>query len=426
MSAALMPDSLPSPDAVSAQPAQARDLGEPLGASFERYSELQRGSARLLMGLLLMLLALLLVQLWRASQANERQLRLHGALVELNQLSSRAEQAEAALITYRGTANGALLRSVQPCAGHCLAAAELAQAASPDLSTLDHLLSRVVHWSGKVDQALLELSGGPMSAARGHEIADDAITLAGRELRTNLLAVQSGVLDLLADSEAGRHREALILQWLLGSLALVAFGGLLLAARRSQRLASAGLLAEQSLRELSLRDPLTGLPNRRALGMRLEHMIERAERHGGGPAVLTLDLDGFKRMNDFYGHAAGDAALVELAKRLSGVLRKSDLPARVAGDEFVVLLDDPDSPETARAVGERLLLALRAPVDLPAPIGPVALGASVGLAHYPACGRTAQALLGAADAACQAAKLAGKNRLFESRPPTVPAASRAA
>jgi GGDEF domain-containing protein len=77
-------------------------------------------------------------------------------------------------------------------------------------------------------------------------------------------------------------------------------------------------------------------------------------------------------------------------------------------------------------VAERLLLALRAPVDLPAPIGPVELGVSVGLAHYPACGRTAQSLLGAADDACQAAKLAGKNRLFESRPPSVPPASRAA
>jgi diguanylate cyclase (GGDEF)-like protein len=378
------------------------------------------------MGLLLLLLALLLVQLWRESQADARQQRLHGTLVELNQLSSRADQAEAALINYRSTGNGALLRSAQPCAGHCLAATEVMQTTSSDLSTQDRLLARVVHWSGKVDLALLELSGGPMSAARGHEIADDAINVAGRELRTNLLAVQSGVLDLLADSEARHHREALILQWLLGSLALVAFGGLLLAGRRSQRLASARLLAEQSLRELSLRDPLTGLPNRRALGMRLEHMIERAERHGGGPAVLALDLDGFKRMNDFYGHSAGDAALVELAKRLSGVLRKSDLPARVGGDEFVVLLDDPDSPETARAVGERLLLALRSPVDLPSPIGPVALSASVGLAYYPACGRTAQALLGAADAACQAAKLAGKNRLFESQPPSVPPASRAA
>lgn len=426
MSAALMPDSLPTSDALATQPGRGRDAAEPLGASFERYSELQRASARMLMALLLLLLALLVVQLWRSSQADARQQRLHGTLVELNQLSSRAEQAEAALITYRSTGNGALLRSVQPCAGRCLAAAELADAAPPEVSALTNLLTRMVHWSARVDRALLELSGGPMSSARGHEIADDAITFAARELRTNLLAVESGLLDLLADSEAGRRREAMLLQLLLGSLALVALGGLLLTIRRSQRLASAGLLAEQSLRELSMRDPLTGLPNRRALGLRLEHMVERAERHGGGPAVLALDLDGFKRMNDFYGHAAGDAALVELAKRLAGVLRKSDLPARVGGDEFVVLLDDPDSPETARAVGERLLLALRAPVDLPAPIGPVELGASVGLAHFPASGHTAQALLDAANAACQAAKLAGKNRLFESHSPSVPPASRAA
>jgi diguanylate cyclase (GGDEF)-like protein len=408
------------------QPAQVSEAAKPLGASFERYTELQRGSARLLAGVMLLLLALLVAQLWRASQADARQHRLHATLVELNRLSSRAEQAESALISYRSTGNGALLRSLQPCAGHCMSAAVLAESAPPELSALTNLLARVVHWSGKIDLALLELSGGPLSAARGQEIAEDAITLAVRELRANMLAVQSGLLDLLAVSEAGRHRETLILQLLLGGLALVALGGLLLTARRSRSLASAGLLAEQSLRELSLRDPLTGLPNRRALGMRLENLIERAERHGGGPAVLALDLDGFKRMNDFYGHAAGDAAMVELAKRLSGVLRKSDLPARVGGDEFVVLLDDPDSPETARAVGERLLLALRAPVELPSPIGPVELGASVGLAHYPACGRTAQALLDAADAACQAAKVAGKNRLFESRPLSVLPVSRAA
>jgi diguanylate cyclase (GGDEF)-like protein len=132
--------------------------------------------------------------------------------------------------------------------------------------------------------------------------------------------------------------------------------------------------------------------------------------------VLAVDLDGFKRINELHGHGAGDAALIEVAQRLHAALRKSDLPARVGGDEFVVLLDDPDSPETARAVGERLLLALRAPITLPPPLGPIELSASVGLSHYPACGITAQSLLDAADAACYAAQHAGRNRLFEFRP----------
>jgi diguanylate cyclase (GGDEF)-like protein len=250
----------------------------------------------------------------------------------------------------------------------------------------------------------------------GNDLADETLAVPVRQLRINLQGVESELLGLLTRSEAGRYHEAVLLQGLMASLALVALGGLVLSMRRVSRLAAAGLHAEQALRELSLRDPLTGLPNRRALGLRLEHMIERAERHGGGPAVLAVDLDGFKLINDIYGHAAGDAALVEVAHRLLAALRKSDLPARVGGDEFVVLLDDPDSPETARAVGERLLLALRAPIMLPAPLRPVELGASVGLSHYPACGQTAQALLDVADAACLAAKRAGKNRLFESSP----------
>ncbi|MEY2687277.1 MAG: hypothetical protein RL375_1475, partial [Pseudomonadota bacterium] len=155
MSAALMPDSVPSTDAALPQPVQAGEPAEPLGASFERFAELQRASARLLTGLVLLLLILLAVQFWRAGQADARQQRLHGTLVELNQLSARAAQAEAALITYRSTGNGALLRSVQPCAGHCLAATDFVASAPSEAEELTNLMSRVVHWSGRVDAVLL-------------------------------------------------------------------------------------------------------------------------------------------------------------------------------------------------------------------------------------------------------------------------------
>ncbi|MFM2065931.1 MAG: hypothetical protein RLZZ584_840 [Pseudomonadota bacterium] len=393
----------------------------PLGTSFERFARLQHHTALALAGFVLLLVLLLALQLWRSTGAVDRQRQLHAALGELNDLRQRAAQAESALGTYRATGNSALLRSVQPCAGQCLSSAHLHDAAPQAVELLTEPLQRIDHWAAQIDATLLTLANESMAAGRGTELVDDVLTQAARQLRINLQGMEAELLALLARSEAGRYHEAVLLQGLMASLALVALGGLVLSMRRAARLAAAGLLAEQALRELSLRDPLTGLPNRRALGLRLEHMIERAERHGGGPAVLAVDLDGFKLINDIYGHAAGDAALVEVAHRLLAALRKSDLPARVGGDEFVVLLDDPESPETARAVGERLLLALRAPINLPAPLGPVELGASVGLSHYPACGVTAQALLEVADEACLAAKRAGKNRLFESGPLPLPA-----
>jgi diguanylate cyclase (GGDEF)-like protein len=357
--------------------------------------------------------------------AVEQQRRLQAALQELNDLRQRADQAEAALVTYRATGNAGLLRSVQPCAGLCLQAGALGRAVTASLVEPADILARVLHWAGQVDSALLAISQDSVQDNPGKrradaqpidDIAAEALTQGSRQLRSNLQGLESDLLNRLVLSESTRLHQSLLMLALLLGLATLALGGLVLMVRRAARLAADGLGAEEALRELSLRDPLTGLPNLRALGLRLEHLIERAERHGGGPAVLALDLDGFKHINELHGHPAGDAALVEVAQRLHAALRKSDLPARVGGDEFVVLLDDPDSPEVARAVGERLLLALRAPITLPGSQGAVELSLSVGLSHYPICGLNAADLLDAADAACLAAKQAGRNRLFEFRP----------
>jgi diguanylate cyclase (GGDEF)-like protein len=396
-----------------------RSLGSPLGSAFERHARRQRRTTIGLLCGVLLLVVLLGLQGWRSQRAVHQQRQLHSALNELNDLRQRAELAEAALGTYRATGNSALLLSAQPCSGQCLSTLKLSLAAPQDGAALADTLRRVLHWANRVDTALYLIGQDAGQSPQGADIADEALSQGSRQLRSNLLGLERNLLQRLDVSESDRYQETLLLQLLLACLGLTALGGLSLTLRRSSRLAVAGLSAEQALRELSLRDPLTGLPNRRALGLRLEHMIERAQRHGGGPAVLAVDLDSFKQINEMHGHGAGDAALVEVAQRLLAALRKSDLPARVGGDEFVVLLDDPDSPETARAVGERLLLALRAPITLPPPLGPVELGASVGLSHYPACGSSAQALLDAADAALYAAKLAGRNRLFEFRPDVV-------
>jgi diguanylate cyclase (GGDEF)-like protein/PAS domain S-box-containing protein len=118
---------------------------------------------------------------------------------------------------------------------------------------------------------------------------------------------------------------------------------------------------EDQLVQRSLHDDLTGLPNRALLRDRLRHGMAQAERQGAALAVLYLDLDGFKAVNDRLGHAAGDELLIEVAKRLGATLRTSDTAARVGGDEFVVLCEFLRDDEEADKVSERIALAVARP-----------------------------------------------------------------
>lgn len=137
--------------------------------------------------------------------------------------------------------------------------------------------------------------------------------------------------------------------------------------------------AEQMLRRRAFHDALTGLPNRDLLWDRCMHALERADRTGDRPGVLYLDLDGFKRVNDSHGHAAGDEVLCGAAERFSACTRGEDTVARIGGDEFVVLLETAEGPEDVEAGAERLLAALEDP--LPIPGGTVRIGASCGGVH---------------------------------------------
>lgn len=112
------------------------------------------------------------------------------------------------------------------------------------------------------------------------------------------------------------------------------------------------------LRHLSEKDPLTGLANRRGFEAQIDRELERMKRYGGGLAVIALDLDGFKGINDTYGHGAGDALLQRVAATIRDTLRASDFCARLGGDEFVVLLPETDS-DGAVVVAERLCAAIR-------------------------------------------------------------------
>jgi diguanylate cyclase (GGDEF)-like protein/PAS domain S-box-containing protein len=165
---------------------------------------------------------------------------------------------------------------------------------------------------------------------------------------------------------------------------------------------------EAELLRQSLHDSLTGLANLALLRDRLSQQISIAQRGQSCLAVLYLDLDGFREVNDMAGHAAGDAVLKEAAVRFSRLLRASDSVARVGADEFVVLLTGQVSAKVALRLGERLIDSMREPIAV---LGhaPFNLGASIGLAQYPNDGATVDELLSNAEAAMCRAKAHARN-----------------
>ena len=175
------------------------------------------------------------------------------------------------------------------------------------------------------------------------------------------------------------------------------------------------LQAEEDLRQQTLHDPLTGCANRVLFGDRVQVAVARARRSElrdgllERVAVIYIDLDGFKQVNDLYGHAAGDVFLRLVAERLRGHVRAVDLVARLGGDEFGVVVAELSGADDARRVAEAVVGSLSQPFvwnDREAFIG-----ASCGVALFPEHGETAEELLGRADAAMYAAKLEGKNRV---------------
>ena len=163
----------------------------------------------------------------------------------------------------------------------------------------------------------------------------------------------------------------------------------------------------QQLSQLAYHDGLTGLPNRLRLEDHLQQAIALAGRRHEPLALLFIDLDRFKPINDQHGHAVGDQVLCEVARRLQASLRAADLVARLGGDEFVVLLSTLATSDDCLLVADKLMLALAEPMQ----IGALTLqvGASMGVAHYPESGNTVAELLRSADAAMYQAKQAGRS-----------------
>ncbi len=229
----------------------------------------------------------------------------------------------------------------------------------------------------------LGLHAAPMLAAPGAMPADavDA-RLAGVLIGFAWLMVGMGLVCALVDSRSGRRAQALA-----GSLQS----------------------ANRRLRELAFRDGLSGLPNRLHFEEQLDATLARVGRQASAMAVLFIDLDGFKAVNESFGHAAGDEVLREVGRRLAEQTREQDSVARIGGDEFLLLYAEPGSQESTAALAQQTLHALMAPYHLPTSAGggsEVRLSCSIGIALFPEHGPTSR-LITNADAAMFAVKRTG-------------------
>lgn len=167
--------------------------------------------------------------------------------------------------------------------------------------------------------------------------------------------------------------------------------------------------AEQALAHRASHDPLTGLPNRAVLMGHLNRVLARLGRQPGTVALLFVDLDGFKNINDTYGHRVGDGVLKEVARRISLAVRRDDVVTRMGGDEFVIVCDALESTSESATVAERIRLALDEPFDSHGRVHQIS--ASIGIAQTSDPGTTGEDLLRRADLAMYLAKERGRNRV---------------
>jgi diguanylate cyclase (GGDEF)-like protein len=251
---------------------------------------------------------------------------------------------------------------------------------------------------------------GSISAANLAREAERVEADAIRALDRSDAAVSSRINERTVAQMQLSERLRRYVTWLLvGSVGGLAF---LFAAYRRVQLRER--VAQSRIERLAHFDMLTGLPNRALLADRLAQESARAKRGARPFAVLMFDLDGFKKVNDTWGHAAGDHVLKQVATRARECVRASDTIGRLGGDEFLALLPE-TSLEGAQGVAEKLREALRAPYVVAKTTA--MLGASVGIAIFPQHGTDADDLLRAADGALYHSKREGKNRISVARTP---------
>lgn len=224
-------------------------------------------------------------------------------------------------------------------------------------------------------------------------------------------------IDVFANENSlTRHEETVELDEVLLIGGILAVGLLVFAIRRNRdqkREAARRLAAEEQIRELAFQDGLTGLPNRRQFDMALATALASPPRAGASHAVLLMDLNGFKRVNDIHGHGVGDELLVLVAQRLLAAMRNGDMVARFGGDEFAILACHVAGAEAATNVALRVIDALNAPIITGSATHQVGVG--IGIALAPGDGTEATEVLRKADVALYRAKAERRSalRFFE-------------
>ncbi len=210
-----------------------------------------------------------------------------------------------------------------------------------------------------------------------------------------------------------RHRDGSYRILESNASALLDEAGLLIGFQGVDRDITERRKAEARIEFLAHHDVLTGLPNRVLLRDRFEHALSLAERTHSRVAMLFIDLDNFKVVNDTLGHAAGDALLLTVVERLSGCTRESDTISRQGGDEFILLLDNVPEQDTVERIASEILVRLAEPVEINDHV--LNASCSIGIAIFPLDGRDFENLLKKADAAMYNAKDAGRNtyRFFD-------------
>ena len=247
--------------------------------------------------------------------------------------------------------------------------------------------------------AFADLAGATVEELRG-KLMDDLLVLDG----SDDLQEDERREGYLRPVNGGREAPVEIFARLMDDGARRETSGMVVLALRDLRERQA---AEEKIRYLAEHDGLTGLPNRHALQGRLAAALERVEASRESLALLCLDIDHFKEANDLHGHQAGDAILVEVARRIQAQLTGPSFAARLGADEFIVVqVAGGDQPPAAAELSTQLLEALAAPFDCAGEA--IQIGASIGVSLFPDDGRTAEALLANADMALFRAKEGGR------------------
>jgi diguanylate cyclase (GGDEF)-like protein len=271
--------------------------------------------------------------------------------------------------------------------------------------------------TSEANDRLVELERQSFVALRAGDAATARRLLEGDEYQRNKRILGVGTKVFLTETmrsirdevEAAERRA----QWSFAGvfLAALALASLLwwLMARKVMASGRAFHQAEHRIKTLALHDALTGLPNRVSLEEALRAALSRARRRMGKVSVLMIDLDGFKPVNDRFGHEAGDRVLREVARRLQSALRDGELCGRHGGDEFVVVIEHGEDPLAAVTVADRISKALEPPISLAS--GSASISASIGIATFPDDAKLEQDLLRHADLALYEVKRAGGGRM---------------